>query len=211
MRGGTASYQPGATDAAGLVVPSVLSPADLADGRSIGRADAPATLTVWEDFQCPLCGEFTRQVEPKLYRDFVNPGSLRIVFRDFAFIGPESFDAAAAARCAGDEGRFWPYHDYLFWNQGAENGGSFRRDRLDAIATAIGLDRTTFDACLNAGQDLTQVKVETASGEQAGIGETPTLVIDKQVMPGVPLSNEQYAALKNVISASIAAHSSPSP
>ena len=183
----------------------------MAEGRAIGRSNAPATLTVWEDFQCPLCGEFTRQVEPKLFADFVVPGDLRIVYRDFAFIGQESFDAAAAARCAGEQGKFWPYHDYLFWNQGAENSGAFSRVRLDAIAEVVGLDRSTFDSCLASGQAQAQVKAETAAGEAAGIGETPTLVVGKQVMPGVPLSSEQYAALSNVIKAEIAAHASPPP
>ena len=194
-----------------LATPTVFSPISLADGRAIGRPDAPATLTVWEDFQCPLCGEFTRQVEPRLYTDYVEPGKLRIVYRDLAFIGPESFDAAAAARCAGDQGKFWPYHDYLFWNQRAENSGDFNRSRLDAIADAVGLDRPAFDSCLAGGQALAQVKAETAAGQQAGIGETPTLVVDKQVMPGAPLSDVQYTALGNVIKASITAHSSASP
>jgi protein-disulfide isomerase len=200
-----------ASNSNGLERPSVTSPAALADGRAIGSAAAPATLTVWEDFQCPLCGDFTRQVEPKLYTDFVEPGTLRIVYRDFAFIGQESFDAASAARCAGQQGEFWPYHDYLFWNQGSENGGAFRRARLDTIADAIGLNRETFDACLSAGQTLAQVKNETAAGESSGIHETPTLVVGTTVMPGAPLSDQQYAALANVIRAAIAARSSASP
>ena len=194
-----------------VTAPTVLSPEGLADGRAIGPRDAPATLTVWEDFQCPVCGEFTRQIEPRLYNDFVMPGKLRIVYRDFAFIGQESLDAASAARCAGDQGRFWPYHDYLFWNQGAENSGAFSRPRLDAIATAVGLDQAAFDSCLASGQALAQVEAETAEAQSAGVGMTPTLVVDTQVMPGAPLSDLQYAALSNVIKASIATHTSPSP
>lgn len=205
---GPATAAPSGTS---LNLPTVLSPVALADGRAIGKSNAPATLTVWEDFQCPLCGEFTRQIEPRLYADFVEPGLLRIVYRDFAFIGQESFDAAAAARCAGDQGKFWPYHDYLFWNQGPENGGAFSRARLEVIASAVGLDRGAFDSCLGAGSALAAAKAETAAAQAASIGETPTLVVDNDVMPGAPLSDVQYAALSNVVKASIAAHSSPSP
>lgn len=194
-----------------LTTPTAESPFALADGRAIGKADAPATLTVWEDFQCPLCGRFTREVQPKLYRDFVVSGKLRIAFRDFDFIGQESFDAAAAARCAGDQGKFWQYHDYLFWNQGPENGGAFARPRLRAIADAVGLDRSAFDACVGAGRELDAVKSESASGADVGIDQTPTLVIDGQTMPGAPLTDEQYQALSNVIDASIEKSASPTP
>lgn len=208
-----ATARPPTVNPSGTVfnTPTVLSPQALADGRAIGASGAPATLTVWEDFQCPVCGEFTRQIEPRLYADFVVPGLLRIVYRDWAFIGQESFDAAAAARCAGDQGRFWPYHDYLFWNQGPENGGAFSRARLDAIADVVGLDRVSFDTCLDSGQELAAAKAETAAGATAGIGVTPTLVVDQTVMPGAPLSDLQYAALSNVIRASVGIHSSPSP
>jgi protein-disulfide isomerase len=208
---GSASGPTGSPATGSLVRPSVLSPDALADGRAIGRAAAPATLTLWEDFQCPICGKFTREVEPKLYRDFVDPGLLRIVYRDYAFIGQESFDAAAAARCAGDQGKFWPYHDYLFWNQGPENGGSFARSRLDEIAAAVGLDQAAFDGCMNGSHAMSLVKAESSQAQATGIQETPTLVVDGQVMPGAPLSDLQYAALSNVIKASIARHASPSP
>ncbi|MGZ4158725.1 MAG: DsbA family protein, partial [Bacteroidia bacterium] len=85
---------------------------------------------MWEDFQCPACGNFTRQIEPTIVDRYVVPGSVRLTFHDDAFIGQESLDAASAARCAGDQGKFWPYHDWLFANQNGENEGQFSRDRL---------------------------------------------------------------------------------
>ncbi len=201
------SGSPVVVGGASLVVPTVLSPVSLADGRAIGRADAPATMTVWEDFQCPVCGEFTRVTEPRLYDDYVRPGKLRIVYRDFAFIGQESLVAAAAARCAGEQGKFWPYHDYLFWNQGSENSGAFDRPRLDAIAGAVGLDMSAFDSCLQAGRTLTEVQSESTAAANAGIQQTPSLVLGRSVIPGAAVTDEQYRALATVIDAEIAAHS----
>ena len=195
-----------ATSALGIITPAARSPANLEDGRAIGRPDAPATLTVWEDFQCPFCGEFTRKVEPRLFADYVVPGKLRIVFRDWVFIGVESVAAAVAARCAGAQGQFWAYHDYLMWNQQGENNGGFRTDRLEAMAEAVGLDLQAFDACTQDKTQIAAVRAETEAGNEAKIGMTPTLVMDDSVMPGAPTSEADYARLRVVIDASIAAH-----
>jgi protein-disulfide isomerase len=170
---------------------------------------------VWGDFQCPYCGKFTRETEPRLYSDYVIPGKLKIVYRDWVFIGPESVSAAVAARCAGDQGNFWPYHDYLSWNQHGENQGAFSRDRLDAIAAALGLDLSAFRSCMAESAAFDAVKAETEAGSQAGIGMTPTLVVDGHVMPGAVTTDAKYAFLRSVIDASIAAHltgaGAPSP
>ena len=89
-----------------LLPPSDPAPVQLADGRALGRADAPARLDAWEDYQCPGCGIYSRATEPRLIHDYVAGGRLRIVFHDFAFLGQESLDAAAAARAAGNQGAF---------------------------------------------------------------------------------------------------------
>ncbi len=198
-------------DGSSLAVPSAPTPLSLASGRALGLPSARATLVVWEDFQCPLCGEFVRQIEPRLITDFVAPGQLRIVPRDMAFLGPESVGAAAAARCANAQGKFWPYHDYLYWNQMPENSGALNRVRFDQIASAVGLDRSTFDACLDKGVEATNADKETAAGRAEGVSETPTLVLGAQMMPGAPLSDLQYAALSNAIKAAIAASASSAP
>ncbi len=209
-RSSSASMAPsaeGAPPSIAIATPAGISPNVLEAGRTIGRPDALATLVVWGDFQCPFCGEFTRKTEPRLYSDYVLPGKLKIVYRDWVFIGPESVSAAAAARCAGDQGQFWPYHDYLLWNQQGENEGAFNRDRLDAIATILGLDLPAFRSCLADPATIDAIKAETEAGTAAGIGMTPTLVVDDRVLPGSVTSEEQYARLRAVIDASIAAHS----
>ncbi len=184
---------------AGLTRPSREIPATLENGRTLGRADAPATLDVWSDFQCPACGKLAREVEQRLIADYVTPGYVRIVYRDRAFLGDESVDAAVAARCAGDQGKFWPYHDYLFWNQKGENEGAFARDRLVSIADAVGLDRGAFEACLGSGAPRDATDAETREGARLGVVSTPTLAIGGQLRPGAPSTDEQYAALGEVI------------
>ena len=150
--------------------PSEPTPTELADGRAIGSADAPATLEVWADFQCPSCGLFARAAEARLIRDYVADGQLRIVYRDFAFLGDESTDAAVAARAAEAQGQFWPYHDWLYANQAGENKGGFRREVLVGIAKELGLDVPAFEAALDDAAMAADVKDETDSGRAVPIG-----------------------------------------
>ncbi len=184
---------PAATD---LATPVHTAPPELAADRVLGRADAPATLEIWEDFQCPACAQFTRTVEPQLIDRFVAPGTLKIVFHDFAFIGDESIDAAVGARCAGNEGRFWPFHDLLFANQRGENRGAFSRDRLHAIAEVAGLDGAAFEACLSDDAPRQATLHETADGRRLGVQATPTLMVGGETFEGVPSWDRLVAAIR---------------
>ena len=116
------------------------------------------TLELWTDFQCPICGQFARTVEPALVSKYVTPGTLRIVHHDAAFQGAksdaaydESVEPAAGARCAAIQGRYWPFQDWTFANQYGENRGAFAAERLTAIATAAGLDIGGWQACVATG------------------------------------------------------------
>jgi protein-disulfide isomerase len=176
------------------------------DPRAIGNADAPVTIEVWSDFQCPACGFLARAVKPDLVEEFVRPGTVRIVYRDFAFLGNESQQSAAAARCAGEQGRFWQFHDYLFENQEGRDEGAFRRERLDLIARTIGLDMEAFGACLGSNAPFEAVAADTAAGRQAGIGATPTLGVNGVLQAPGALPIEQ---LRTIIENALAALESP--
>jgi protein-disulfide isomerase len=161
-------------------------PAQNPDG-SLGAMDAPVTVTVWADFQCPACGMFAREIEPLLVDTYVLDGRVRLVFWHFAFLGDESIQAATAAECAGEQGRFWDYHAYLFANQRGENRGAFSAERLARFADALALDRAVFDACRVGGSATARVTQATEQAGQAGVDRTPTLQIgDLARIPGVP-------------------------
>jgi protein-disulfide isomerase len=197
---------------ADLYQPNATVPAGLADGRTLGHSDAPVTMQIWSDFQCPACQGLATSVEPSLIRQFVVPGTLRLVYSDAAFQGQhgndpswdESVEAASAARCAADQGLFWQMHDWLFANWNGENLGAFRQERLRSIAQAAGLDMTSYDTCMAAGDKQVAVRNETAQGVAAGISRTPTLVINGTAYEGVPA----YTDLANVINGAAA---SPTP
>lgn len=195
-------------DTSSLRSPSTPTPVALADGRSIGKADAPVTLDVWSDFQCPACGELARTVEPLLIGRYVTPGTLRIVYHDAAFQGAkssasydESVEAAAGARCAADQDGYWPFLDWTFANQAGENKGAFAAGRLKAIATAAGLDLAAWDACLVTGQQQTAVRSETKQAVAQGVNSTPTMVLNGQTIVGL----RSAAELGGLIQAAAAA------
>ena len=186
------SGQPTAVDTVGLVTPASPTPVSLADGRAIGAAGAPVTLELWTDFQCPVCGQFARTVEPALISKYVTPGILRIVHHDAAFQGSksqsaydESVEAAAGARCAATQGAYWPFQDWVFANQKGENQGAFAAARLASMASAAGLDLTAWKACISTGKEQTAARSETAEAVGAGVNATPTMRLNGQTIVGL--------------------------
>lgn len=180
---------------------------------SVGLSTAPVTIEVWADYQCPYCRVFTHGIEPTLLRDYAATGRALVTFRDFAFLGQESVDAAVAARCAGRQGRFWTYHDLLYESQGAENQGAFARPTLDSLATFAALDATAFDACLVDPAVTREVAAETEAGKGFGITSTPTLRITgpggTKLVKGLTQPNVIAAAIESV--AKPAPSGSPAP
>lgn len=198
-----------------LLIPIRPTPPELVaadDPRALATGDAPVTIEVWSDFQCPACGIWARTIEPDVVEEFVKPGTVRLVYRDMAFLDGgnprgESQQSAAAARCAGEQGKFWPYHDYLYENQDGENDGAFSRDRLELIASTIGLDAEAFDACLDGDTQLQAVAAETDQGRQAGVNSTPTVAVNGVLQaPGALSLADVRTAVENALAAS-----SPAP
>ena len=93
------------------------------EGTSLGREGAPVTIQLYEDFQCPACGQFARETLPDVVERHVEPGEVRLVSETLAFLGPDSVSTARAAIAAGEQGRYWQYAYLLFENQGGENSG----------------------------------------------------------------------------------------
>ena len=133
------------------------------DGNRLGSADAKVVIDYWADYQCPFCAKFAQETIPLLI-PYIADGTVALVHRDYAFIGPESSDAAIAVRCAGREGKYWPMHDAVYAAQDGENEGAFARDRLAAIGASIGLDGSKLEACFADRSLLAEVLADTAAG-----------------------------------------------
>jgi len=130
----------------------------------------------------------------QLAPQYIDTGKAKLVYRNMAIIGPESEVTAQAALCASDQNKFWTYANYLFTHQGAENSGAFSLGNLEKFAVQVGLDSNAFNACLDSGKYATEVKQQTAEGQQRGVQATPTFFINGQRFEGV-LSYDQLVTL----------------
>src|SRR5712691_11773478 len=143
-----------------------------------GQADAPVTIVEYGDFQCANCGAFARSTEAELIRRYIDTGKAKLVWKNFAWIGGESKQAAQAAACAGAQGRFWEYHDFLYAHQRGENAGAFSAANLKSFATALALDRAAFDPCLDSGRYQSVIDKDASEVRALGLTGTPTFIIN---------------------------------
>jgi len=150
---------------------------DVGSLPALGDSDSPVVFIEFGDYQCPFCAEFLKETEGRLRDEFVAGGKMVMYWRDFAFLGSESYNAAQAARCAGEQDKFWQYHDLLFLAQRGENQGSFTKERLKGLAEDIELNQAGFRECLDSDRYLSLVEADTEVGRQLGLQGTPTVFI----------------------------------
>ena len=120
-------------------------------------------------------------MEPKLYREYVKDGPLRIEWRDFPYRGEESVNAAVAARAAQAQGKFWEYHDLLY----EEQSSGYSDENLIAIAKKAGLDTQRFESDYRSGRYEKLVRADFQRGLNAGVNGTPTFFINGRMLVGL--------------------------
>lgn len=190
---------PAAAEPASVVIDRV--PAGLVgEGFALGRPDAPVVIDIFEDFQCPACQRWTTGVFPQLAANELAAGTVRLVFHDMAFLGPESTEAGLAAYAAAQQGRFWDMWATIYANQGAENSGALSRDRLLEMATGLGLDLGRFEVDRASSAARASLAAARAEAVAIGVTSTPTLVLEGQLLVG----SQPYAQLAAAISAAAA-------
>jgi protein-disulfide isomerase len=129
------------------------------------------------DLQCPYCARFARDTWPLLRERYVDTGKVRFATRDLPLPLHEfALPAAVAARCAGQQGKFWEYREALFRDQSLLSQG-----RYAELAGEFGLDRTRFESCRADPAVLAAVRADAALAASSGIGSTPSFVIGRVV------------------------------
>ena len=149
-----------------------------------GPKDAPVTIVEFSDFQCPFCRTVVATVK-EVMRQFA--GQVKWVYRDFplASLHPQAHKAAEAARCAGEQGKFWEYHDLLFDSQAQWTATDFKR-----FADKLKLETKSFGLCLDSGKHQAAVQSDIDDGAGLGITGTPTFFVNGRVLVGAqPLEN----------------------
>ena len=120
-------------------------------------------------------------MEPKLYKEYVKDGTLRIEWRDFPYRGQESVNAAVAARAAQAQGRFWEYHDLLYDSQFS----GFSDENLTELAGEAGLDAQRFERDYRIGRYERLVRTDFQKGLDLGVNGTPTFFINGKMLVGL--------------------------
>ena len=144
---------------------------------TLGSPNASVTIVEFGDYQCPTCGEWYRSQETLLIQNLVNTGRVKLVWRDFDYFGPDSVTASVAAYAAGEQGKFWQFHDLLFQSQQSPNSGWANKQNVRLLAQQLGLNMTAFDQSVNSGRFDSLVNSNHELGVQAGVSETPTFFL----------------------------------
>lgn len=143
----------------------------------LGNPNAKITIVEWGDYQCTYCHLFHQNTKDQLIQEYVNTGKVNFVFRDFPLNGPDSVLAAEAAYCAGDQNKYWQYHDELYNNWGGERTGWVNQKSLDQFATNVGLNLNQFDQCMSDNKYEGKVLENQKFGQEIGIDGTPSFII----------------------------------
>jgi protein-disulfide isomerase len=175
-----------------VVVPTPIDAPNV-QGTAMGDPNAPVRVDEYSDYQCPYCRQFQENTLPLLAANEIANGQVYFVYHPFSFIGQESRDAANAAYCANDQGKFWEYSETLFANQAGENAGTFSQSMLLALGDALNLDMTSFKTCVSGNQHKAEVDQAYAQGVAAGVKSTPSFVINGKLVLGA-LPYDQFQA-----------------
>ena len=147
-----------------------------------GGASAPVTIVEFSDFHCPFC---QRVVSTLAQLESRYGEKIKLVFRDFPIesLHPGATKAHEAARCANEQGKFWPYHDKLFASSPSSSPDVFK-----GLAKEVGLDLSNFEICLNSEKYQAAIQEDMAEGARIGVDGTPAFFINgRQISGAQPL------------------------
>ncbi|MBA4453380.1 MAG: DsbA family protein [Nitrosopumilaceae archaeon] len=167
-----------ATNPQPSISPSVISSTFMANGSPIlGDPNAPVTLIEFGDYQCHFCNVHFHNTEHSLLENFIQTGKVKMIFKDFTIIGPDSINAAHGAHCANDQGKFWEYHDILYNNWTGENNGWASSVNLLGFAQEIGLDIDEWSECMLDARHSQIITDSSKDARDLGITGTPAFFV----------------------------------
>ena len=113
----------------------------------LGDPNATITLIEFGDYQCHFCNVYYQNTEHRIYENYVMTGKVNVIFKDYTIIGPDSTIAALGAHCAGEQGKFWEYHNTLYENWDGENNGWAGLKNIFRFAEKVELNMDKFIEC----------------------------------------------------------------
>ena len=165
----------------------------------VGSPNAPVTMAYWFDYQCPFCRRFEEDAMTQLIKDYVQTGKVKVVFKDFQFLGPDSQTAGLAERAVWDVApdKFYEWHKAMYDKQDSENSGWGNKIDILALTKSVGIDSAKVDQLMTskATQYQKAMDDDKAEGGAFGINGTPGSIIGKNLISGA----QPYAAVKQLI------------
>jgi protein-disulfide isomerase len=175
-------------------------------GVSIGPEDAPVVVREFADYQCPACGAFAPTAK-RIRQEYVATGKVRFVLFDIPLtnVHQNALVAAQAARCAGEQGRYWEMHDALFENQDAWSPAADPLGLFSDYAREIGINAVELRRCVESGATRAAVQRSYEFAIGIGVRSTPTIVVGN-----VPLAGAQpYTRVRRLIEQQLAETRAP--
>lgn len=195
VRPQTAGVQGGVVDVKDVVV---------TDSPFIGNPNAKITIAYWSDYQCPFCKKFDQESLTQIEREYVATGKVKVVFKDFQFLGPDSQTAALYGRAVWDlyPSQYRDWHEAMFEAQDEEHGGFGDEPTVQALTKTIaGIDVAKVIAATKTNKAAYEAAIaaDRDEAQKFGISATPSLVIGTQMLAGA----QPYASFKAAIEAAL--------
>lgn len=171
----------------------------------VGKVTAPIVVAYWYDYQCPFCQKAEQNIMAPVIKDYVDTGKIRVVFKDFQFLGADSETLGLASHAVWDTNpaKFYAWHKALFDNQGRENSGWATLDKIKAISSTVltpaEVDKMAKLMVSNAVAYKAAMSADKTEAGTYGISGTPSFVIGKQLVIGA----QPYATVKAAIDAAL--------
>jgi len=159
-------------------------------GYDRGSDSASVVVVNFSDFGCPYCGSFARETEPAIEREYVETGKVFLKHVPFvAGMFPNSRQAARAAECAGEQGKFWPMHDRLYATQKEWKPALSPYALFQKHAASIGLDAARFSTCYTGEALHPRTRQATEAADRLGVRVTPSFIVNGRPVEGaLPLA-----------------------
>ena len=167
----------------------------------IGNQNAPVTIAYWYDYQCPFCQRHEEEAMPQIVKEYVDTGKVKIVFKDFQFLGPDSQTLGQYSRAVWEAApsKFYQWHKAVYDNQGTENTGWATQEKILSITkSALTADETNKVVQLVKTKGTAYQKLMDADkveGAAFGVNGTPGNIIGKQLVEGA----QPFSVFKQVI------------
>jgi len=143
----------------------------------LGNPNASVTLVEFGDYQCHFCNVFFHSTEDDILKNYIETGKVRMIFKDYNIIGPDSIKASHGAHCANDQGLFWEYHDILYSNWTGENNGWASSKNLSKFAQEISLDMIEWSECVTNGSHSQTILASNEDAKSLKITGTPAFFV----------------------------------